>query len=377
MSEASATAAPKTRVAVVGAGGYLGSALLEAAARRGADVIAVVRGAHSLPSVLRYPAEVVVTEGRADRLASSLKGVGAVIDVSVGKAPEIPLAAAELAQVCEAVGVPRVVYTSSAAAQPLRRRTLGRTRPGTYYGRQKARAESALARLMSTGHETVIVRPGLIWGPRSTWSIRHIDRLVSGDAFVPDAVIASSPHLAYGPNLADALLTLATEDGRQSGTFDYTDSWWSSWEQYFHSLATALEVGSQSSPRATRIRLGPFRALLLEAILQQPELARLGRRILDSSPPTLVGAVRSFVKAPSPPPTAVRDRGRLPADVQTTRMTQAERDIYALWSCPSAGAELYDHVAPPVGMADALMTTAAWARRAGFVWQSAESDGVG
>ena len=121
----------------------MGTTLLSAAISKvpECEAVAVIRYPRSLPLVMGLSESIVVTEGRTDLLTEAISMCDAVIDVSVGLASEIQTSAMQLAQSCKKVGAKRLIFTSSASAQSLRRGPWGTNRPPTYYGRQKRRAE--------------------------------------------------------------------------------------------------------------------------------------------------------------------------------------------------------------------------------------------
>jgi nucleoside-diphosphate-sugar epimerase len=353
-------------IAVIGAGGFLASSLLDATHEwSSANVVAVVRGVHSLAGLLRRPVDISVTGGRQAELIRSLAGVATVIDVSVGKADEITDSARMLVRACREAGVRRVVYVSSAAAQPIRRHSIGRRRPGSYYGRQKAVAERELATLGEHEVDVTIFRPGLIWGPRSPWTMRHIRTLLRGTAIAPSRGDVSAPHLAYAPNLADALLRAATASSAAVGTFDFADTWWDSWDSYGRALAAAIGV---SYPRAASadVKPGPRLALIAEAVTQVPRIRRVAESWVSHMPTSTVSALRGSLR-PVPPPWHIAPLSSDLSDgMRSVRMTQGDIDVFLRWREPSQQIRALLGLHERVSCAEALLSTAAWARAAGF-----------
>ena len=348
------------RVAVVGAGGFLGTTIVQLNASRanGLDLVGVVRGPHSLAALLGTGVDVVQTGGTESGLADAIAGSDAVIDVSVGPAPEILPAASSLARACRRAGIPRLVYTSSAAAQPIRRHLVGRRRPGTYYGRQKALAERTLTRELAGHSDLVIVRPGLIWGPRSPWTVRHVGELVLGAALV--APRASSPNLAYSANLADGLLMAAAGHVPPGGTYGYVDAWWTSWEDYLRAIAAGLHLSDAAVRTAAGARPGPIRALAVEQALQHPAVVRLARALVERGPATLTGGLRTLAGGARPPFPADPDsepqigRGVL-------RMRQGDLDVFTRWRPEDADLRDALRRPEPFTRAEAVTATVAWA----------------
>ena len=266
------------------------------------EAVAVIRYPRSLPLVLNLCDAVVVTQGRTDLLADAFSMCDAVIDVSVGPASEIQTSALQLTESCQKARVRRLIYTSSASAQSLKRTPYSLNRPPTYYGRQKLRAEETLVeRLRET--ELAVIRPGLIWGPRSFWTIRHVTEIASGAVTAPtsDARHASAPNLAFNENLANRMLAWAMSEA-VGGSFSFADPWWSSWEDYFLSLAATLDISPSAVVVARNLRSGPPSRLLFEFLLNHPEVARRFKSLFMSLPDQAVDGIKAILRPPTPPP---------------------------------------------------------------------------
>jgi dihydroflavonol-4-reductase len=109
---------------VTGAGGYLGSALVELAVRQGRDVRAVVRDRERAAAVLPPGVDVAVADlADADALAAAARGCTAVLHVAGALGGTLEQMRAvnvegtrRLLDAAVAAGVPRFVLTSSSAA---------------------------------------------------------------------------------------------------------------------------------------------------------------------------------------------------------------------------------------------------------------------
>lgn len=356
------------RVALVGAGGFLGTTLLDRAVNRASvEIVAVVRSPRSLPMILGRSKQIVITGGRKADLVDVLRGVDAVIDVSVGPAQEIAESARIMAAACREAGVRQLVYTSSAAAQPVKRRPWAAAKPGSLYGREKAAAEREFERLREAGVSVTIVRPGLIWGPRSLWTIRHLDELLRGTVIAPASQLEGPPPLAYAPNLADGLLNVATSRLATDRKLDFFDPWWHSWEEYARVLAAAVGL-SDRVRLATRMRPGPWRALAVEAVSERPRLKKTLATSLERAPSSVNASVRARLRSPSPP---AHVTPLLDSDVVssggTARMLQRDLDVFLRWALPDAdGRELFEPLGTSTREA-AIAETVAWAHETGFV----------
>jgi nucleoside-diphosphate-sugar epimerase len=180
-------------VAVLGANGFIGSRVVELAHLGGfANVRPVVRRAAALASASRFALDGRVADARdAPALASAFEGCHHVVHAIAGDPQTIVGAIEPVYRAAEAAGVRRLVYLSSASVH-------GQSpAPGTdetsalsdeqaiEYNVAKIRAERLLAELRSSGNvEVVVLRPGIVFGPRSSWTGGFADELLAGTAYL-------------------------------------------------------------------------------------------------------------------------------------------------------------------------------------------------
>lgn len=161
---------------VTGATGYLGSALVELAVRRGLAVRAAVRDADRARALLPAGVEVVVADlGDVDALTRAARGCTGVLHLagSVGHSAEETRRAnvdgtRAVLSAATAAGVPRFVYTSSSAAIMdadglLAEEPVGPPALTDAYSLSKAEAERIV--LAAPGIEAMVVNPVSVFGP--------------------------------------------------------------------------------------------------------------------------------------------------------------------------------------------------------------------
>jgi nucleoside-diphosphate-sugar epimerase len=184
-----------TRVAILGANGFIGNRTVEILHALGQyDVRPVVRRASAAALPRRFDLDVRVADGRdGAALAAAFQGCDSVI-VSLAADPATITGVIDpIHQAAREVGVRRLIYLSSASVHgqaPI---------PGTdenaplsdrqplAYNNAKVAAEVRLERLnRSGGPETVILRPGIVFGPRSQWIGGWADEVLSGSAYLVD-----------------------------------------------------------------------------------------------------------------------------------------------------------------------------------------------
>jgi nucleoside-diphosphate-sugar epimerase len=170
-------------IVITGAGGFVGQRTVEDLARRGHDVIGVVR---ALSAASAPPARVVGDIGAQTDWVGALEGVEVVVhcaarahvmhERATDPLPRYRAVNVEgtrrLAEQAARLGVRRLVYLSSVKAagersppgRPLK--VSDPAAPEDAYGISKREAELALLEVgAATGLETVIIRPPLVYGP--------------------------------------------------------------------------------------------------------------------------------------------------------------------------------------------------------------------
>lgn len=210
------------RIAVIGASGFVGSAVSQALTRRGHEVVPIP--APRLAAVgerARFSAEEVLETymGETERLASCLSGVSAVVncagipDASSRDAVALDRVNGDLVAVIAAAttrgAISRFVHVSSAVVQgrlPILDDSF-RYDPFSAYARSKIRGEQLILHCRS--ERSVIYRPPSVHAPG-----RRVTEMTAKIARSPFASVASPPGAptpqALLENVADAVAFLAT-----------------------------------------------------------------------------------------------------------------------------------------------------------------------
>jgi nucleoside-diphosphate-sugar epimerase len=209
----------KGLVALTGATGFVGQALIDTAFEQGLDLRALTRSPRETRSNLEWIAGDLADRPALDRLVA---GAEAVIHVAgVVNAPDGPgfeagnvAGTLELVEAAVAAGVPRMIFVSSLAA---------REPQLSLYGSSKARAEKIVA---ASGLDWTIVRPPAIYGPRDRELFELFRTARLGVVPMPPPGRASIIHVS---DLAELLLALLpggedvthrlfeADDGREGG----------------------------------------------------------------------------------------------------------------------------------------------------------------
>src|SRR5688572_7683440 len=170
------------RVLVTGGTGYLGGALVRALAQRGDDVVAFSRRAPAqtqtaLPGRIAYVAGDIRDRAAIARTADGVDAichVAALVSIWRPRASEFDevnvTGLLNVVDVCRALRIPRLVYTSSFLALP----PAGRSEPlrANDYQRTKTAAD-VMARAAARDVPMVTLYPGVIYGQIGRASCRE------------------------------------------------------------------------------------------------------------------------------------------------------------------------------------------------------------
>lgn len=351
----------KPRIAIVGAGGFVGTRLIERWHLTGfADVVPIVRRPANLARLARFPLESRFADAtHAADLTRALADCNAVVHAMVGDPHALVAAAAALARAATDARIPRVIYLSSAMVHgPAPARDYDEDAPLATsqpfaYGRAKIAAEK---RLVAAALPALIrLRPGIVYGPRSRWIAEPAEQLTRG--FVPclDNGDGICPAI-YVDNLIAAIEAALVTTNVRDGAFLVRDTETVTWREFYATLARALGhdaaligegLGSEP-PAGWQHRL--------EAVRVHPATQRALARIPTRWKETVKGALAGW---------SGRDafRGFAPLDASapsrqlSAELTALQRNRHRMIDARARNALGY---APPVSFADGIARSARW-----------------
>src|SRR5437867_6591766 len=180
------------RIAIVGAGGFVGARLLSRVLSRDQEVIAVVRSLSGVARLANLGATHRVADAEShEALARAFAGCDVVVDLAKPSPDRIVPTTVNLYRAALAAGARLFVHFSSGAVfAPVAREGLPDDAPPHRdqwmpYARAKARADEFLrARMPERACAIVVLRPTLIWGPGSPYVLGTATALVDGSAFL-------------------------------------------------------------------------------------------------------------------------------------------------------------------------------------------------
>lgn len=301
-----------TAVAVTGASGFLGAALVRGLLASGARVTAPVRSGRAAGALRAEGASAPVVDfGRSRDLAAAFDGAEVLFhfayDMRAGAAENLALFDRVL-EAAQAAGVPRIVHASSIAVYDgwpriaaIDEASPAGGPPVSAYAQAKREMER---RLLSGGPAAVaILQPTIVYGPGSTlWTLAPLAALRHGGVVLPEpAGICPAVYVddvVQAALLAAALPELERERFLVNGADRF--SWTELFEAYRELAGTGVvrreplvgleaRIGAPPPP-------GPSRAPGLAAQASAALRRRLGHGTVEA----LAGAVRSLSRGKGP-----------------------------------------------------------------------------
>jgi nucleoside-diphosphate-sugar epimerase len=245
----------KQCVAVLGAGGFVGSRLVEVLHLDGAaHVVPVVRRVPAMARSSRFDLRVAFADtSDPEALALALTGCCAVVDCTVGMPAAIDASARALIPAAAAAGVRRVVYLSSASVHG-QNPELGSNeetplsdRQELAYNNAKVRAERHLfAAASRSGIELFVLRPSIVFGPRDRWLSTLVAELQAGMAWLIEEGRGIC-NTIYVDNLIEAIRCCLSAPGSAAGSpYLVGDAEEITWGSLYSQTAAALAIDSSS-----------------------------------------------------------------------------------------------------------------------------------
>ncbi len=356
------------KVAIVGASGFVGSRLVEhLVLGRIAEVVPVVRSFSSLAVLARFELPWKVCDVMdSDSLATAFSGCDAVVHAALGDSGQIVKMAGSVYAAAENAGVRRLVALSSAAVHGLTptpgtdEQTPIHDRQSMDYNNAKVRAEQVLRKSRTQGKvELVLLRPSIVYGPRSRLFPSVVEKLIAGTAFLVNEGRGICNGI-YVDNLIEAILAALVCGDADGEAFLVGDSETVIWRDIYSRLADALGFGMDTvhdvmpptfrksfKERVETFVATPFAQSMLPAI--PGEAKRLTKVVLGSLKPP-----------PQPNAWTLPPRSAAAVDEEMATLQQC------VWKYPSQKAAKILKFQPSVSFDEGMRRTLAWMEFAGY-----------
>lgn len=243
-------------IAILGANSFVGSRLLEVFhLGEVAALRPIVRRYSSLACLARFDFDWRIGDGcQIEALVAAFRGCDAVVNLVAADPAVIVRNATICYQAAEAAGVKRLVFMSSASVHG-QAPALGTDESSSLhtnhvfaYNNAKVRAEQALLHLRRRGSvELVILRPSIVFGPRSRWISDIASQLLSNTAYLINGGEGICNSI-YVDNLIEAIRLALTVSAADRNVFLVGDRERVSWFQFYAPIASALGLDIEQVP---------------------------------------------------------------------------------------------------------------------------------
>lgn len=358
--------------AIVGAGGYVGTNLVEALVLEGRHrARAVVRAPRSVAGLARFGSAVEVAYADAekvDALTQAFEGASCIINLTTGTPASIIKSTEVIHTAARRAKVPRLVHLSSAVvygdvpsadivddSPPLERHWMP-------YAKAKSAAELWLrAQGKVPGLELAVLRPGIVWGVKSQHTIHIVKLLLDKSAYV----VGDGGGVFNGiyiDNLVSFLRVCAESPRDASGFFNVADEGSCTWRQFFGAFAPECGYDVSRLPAVRDDRCPMSKGYALDWLLTQPLVNATYHRTKQYLP----DAVKSRLKAMLAGPynyAGISDTYNL--------SPQPDRELWHLQSTrhklPYAKFTQHFGVKTPISFEEGVRRTIEWLRFAGYL----------
>lgn len=263
------------KVGVIGASGFIGSRVTELLSIKKVAEVRPISRSLSVPLYLQY-LNLQSYAADALNLASlrkALSGCDIAVYCAAGNPWFIRKSIITTYQAAEQAGVRRLIYLSSASVH-------GQApKPGTdesspldthqflAYNNAKVKAEQSLFQLRQQGTtEIVILRPGIVVGPRSSWIVHFANSLLEEKAYVVNGGQGIC-NTIYIDNLVHAIRLALTEPKANGHAFLVGDREAVTWADLYRPIAEAFGISFSQIPNIQCYGMTPsFKERIREAL---------------------------------------------------------------------------------------------------------------
>jgi 2-alkyl-3-oxoalkanoate reductase len=360
------------KIAVLGANGFIGARLTEMFALSKLTVVRpIVREYSSLARASRFDLDSRVADAfDQESLRAAFQGCDVVVHAVAGDIQTILGTLTPVYQAAQMTGVRRLVYLSSGSVHgqsPM---------PGADensalndqqilpYNNAKVQAERMLSQLRSQGNvELVMLRPGIVFGPRSSWIINFADALLAGQAALLERGRGICNSI-YVDNLVNAIYLAAVHPAADQEVFLLGDQECITWADLYDPIAKALGYNLADLPEGIIAAQDPEQKSSWMERLEPIRVSKPVQGFLSIFPHKLrVAAYRAYETILEP-----QDSG--PSITPERMKPGISREMAMLYSCqyklPHTKATQILGYQPPVSFQDAIQRTISWLSFAGY-----------
>ena len=356
------------KIAIVGASGFIGTRLVERLVLgREAEVVPVARAFSSLAVVARFALPWKVCDVfDSDALCEAFSGCEAVVHAALGDSAQIVKMAGSIYRGADKAGVRRLVVFSSASVH-------GKSpESGTDenspindhhffdYNNAKVRAERLLRKLHRRGGtELVLLRPGIVYGPRSRFVSDIAMQLLDGTAYLVGEG-AGLTNGIYVDNLIDAILLALDRDEADGEAFLVGDAERTTWRQFYGTIAEALDVDMSTVSEVVPPVFKKSRRERLDALVASPFAQKLLPFVPGRAKQTVKTLIASWSPSPQPDAWTLPKAPVARLDLEMCALQQCS------WKYPQEKASALLGYSPSVSYDEGMRRSMEWLKFAGY-----------
>ena len=358
--------------AVVGANGFIGTRVTEMfALDEDVKVRPIVRSSASLARASRFDLESRVADAfDQEALQIAFQGCDVVVHTVAGDIKAILGTLTPVYQAAQKAGVQRLVYLSSSsvhgqAPQPGTDETSALNDQQVLpYNNAKVQAERILSELRNQGKvELVVLRPGIVFGPRSSWVINFADALLAGRVALHNRGEGIC-NCIYVDNLVHAIYLSATYPSIDGEVFLLGDQECVTWADLYRPIAAALGYELSDLPEGVVSKQARKQKPAWFERLEPIRVSKPVQGLLSIIPHKFrVAAYRAYETILEPE----GDSSSIPSD---DKQPVISREMAMLYSCqyklPHRKAERILGYQPRVSFHEAIQRTIGWLAFAGY-----------
>lgn len=357
------------KLAVLGAGGFVGARAVEAFHLAGCfEVRPIVRRPSSLARLARFALDCRLASALdATQLEAAFRGCDLVLHLATGDAPTITGSVRPVHDAAARCGIRRIVYLSSASvhgqapALGTDETTPLHDRHVLAYNNAKVQAEREWKRLHGRRLvELVVLRPSIVYGPRSRWITTCAEELWNGRAYLIDDG-AGLCNTIYVDNLLHAIRLAFTVPEADGQTLLVGDGEVVTWRDFYEAVAVGIGVDPST---IWNVRPSSAPAITFRDRLMALRARSAAQTVLRHTSERLKRTVKAALSAMPNPPEAVNWHPGASAEPQATlEMTLLQS---CRWQLPWSKAAAVLGYQPLISLAEGMRRSVAWLEFAGY-----------
>ena len=358
-------------IAIIGAAGFVGTRLVESCLLSGnRNFYPIVRNNYSLARLCRFGLQDRIQIADAEnekQLVAAINHSPIVVNLVSGDPDGIVNSTKVIYNACIKSGVKRLIHLSSAVVfgevdSPMIDDDFPiESNHWMPYAQAKIEAENFLRKNSEQSSlEIIILRPGIVWGPRSRWSYNAAKALTENNAFI----VGSGKGICntiYIDNLVAAILECCNQEKEISGSFNVADAELITWYDFYSSLSSFLNYDMALIPVINDDQYKPS----VNSIILDIKSSSIYNNIKKSITPEKRKIIKQFIASFQPPHTQsqIVEKGKPKKIFVSREMWNLQKTSHKL---PINKFSERFNFTPPVSFKEGAEMTINWLKFLGF-----------